>query len=151
LLENVYDESYSTILSEKLWQPAEMEDDALIMVDREGHAFASMGLFATTKDMVRFGELYRNGGRNLDGEQVVPEAWVEASHDYSEETGGPRGYMWPEWSDGYTASGYGHQRVSVAPALNMTGVRFGNDPVDSIAPKEWEAVYLAVADALADG
>jgi hypothetical protein len=33
----------------------------------------------------------------------------------------------------------------------MTGVRFGNDPVDSIAPKEWEAVYLAVADALAVG
>ena len=151
LLENVYDESYSTILSKKLWQPAGMEDDALIMVDREGHAFASMGLFATTKDMTRFGELFRNGGRNVDGEQVVPEAWVEASHDYSEETGGPRGYMWPKWSDGYTASGFGTQRVSVAPALNMTGVRFGNDPVDSIASKEWEAVLLAVAHALADG
>lgn len=150
LLENVYDEAYSRILSEKLWQPAGMENDALIMVDREEHAFASMGLFATTKDMARFGELFRNGGRNLDGEQIVPEAWVEASHNYDKENGGgPRGYMWPSWSDGYTASGYGTQRVSVAPRLNMTGVRFGNDPVDSIAGKEFEAVYLAVADALA--
>ncbi len=148
LLENVYDDSYSTILSEKLWQPAGMESDALIMVDREGHAFASMGLFATAHDMARFGELFRNGGRNLGGEQVVPEAWVAASSDYSEETGGPRGYMWPEWSAGYSAAGFGHQRVSVAPALNMVGVRFGNDPVDSIAPGEWEALYLAVADAL---
>ena len=96
LLENVYDDAYSTILSEKLWQPAGMESDALVMVDREGHAFASMGLFATAKDTVRFGELFRNGGRNIKGEQVVPEAWVRASSDYSEATGGPRGYMWPQ-------------------------------------------------------
>ena len=148
LLENVYDKSYSTILSEKLWQPAGMENDALVMVDREGHAFASMGLFATAKDTLRFGELFRNGGRNLHGEQVVPEDWVQASWDYSAGTGGPRGYMWPRWSAGSEAVGFGHQRVSVAPALKMTGVRFGNDPVDSVAPKEWEAVYLAVADAL---
>lgn len=148
LLENVYGDSYSNILSEKLWQPAGMESDALIMVDREEHAFASMGLFATAKDMLRFGELFRNGGRNMAGQQVVPEAWVAASHDYSAETGGPRGYMWPPWSGGYTASGYGHQRVTVGPDLQMTGVRFGNDPIDTVAPKEWEAVYLAVAAAL---
>lgn len=151
LLENVYDDSYSSILSEKIWQPAGMEDDALIMVDREGHAFASMGLFATAKDAVRFGELFRNGGRSLDGTQIVPEAWVTASWDYSEETGGPRGYMWPQWSHGSSASGYGHQRISVAPELGMVGLRFGNDPIDTIAPKEFEAMYLAVADALGSG
>jgi CubicO group peptidase (beta-lactamase class C family) len=148
LLENVYDDSYSTILSEKLWQPAGMEHDARIMVDREGHAFASMGLFATARDAVRFGELFRNGGRNLQGEQVVPEAWVAASSDYSDATGGPRGYMWPRWSAGYTAAGFGGQLISVAPALRMAGLRFGNDPVDSIASKEWEALYLAVAEEL---
>ena len=38
--------------------------------------------------------------------------------------------------------------MGVEAGLNMAGVRFGNDPVDSVAPKEWEAVYLAVADAL---
>jgi CubicO group peptidase (beta-lactamase class C family) len=152
LLENVYDESYSKILSEKIWQPAGMESDALIMVDREGHAFASMGLFTTAKDAARFGELFRNGGRSIDGTQVVPKRWVEASTDYSQETGGPRGYQWMKWSHGYTAQGYGTQRIGVAPALDMVGVRFGNDPVDSIAPKEFEAVYLAVADNLgADG
>jgi CubicO group peptidase (beta-lactamase class C family) len=151
LLENVYGDSYATILSEKIWQPAGMESDALIMVDRMGHAFASMGLFVTTKDAARFGELFRNGGRNLEGEQVVPEAWIEASTDYSEETGGPRGYQWAPWSHGYTAVGFGHQRIGVAPDLDMVSVRFGNDPVDTIAPKEWEALYLAVADALGAG
>jgi CubicO group peptidase (beta-lactamase class C family) len=148
LLERVYDESYSTILSEKIWRPAGMERDALIMVDREGHAFASMGLFATAKDAARFGELFRNGGRNLAGEQVVPEAWVRASADYSEETGGPRGYQWAPWSQGFSAVGFGHQRIGVAPALGLVSVRFGNDPVDTVAPKEWEALSVAVAEAL---
>ncbi len=136
-------------LSEKIWQPAGMRDDALVMVDRLGNTFASMGLMATPRDMLRFGELFRNGGRSLDGRQIVPEAWVEASHNYDKSNGGgPRGYMWPHWggvdSGNYTAAGYGHQRVSVGPSLNMVGVRFGNDPVDSIAPKEWEAVLTAV-------
>ncbi len=126
-----------------------MRDDALVMVDRLGNTFASMGLMATPRDMLRFGELFRNGGRSLDGRQIVPEAWVEASHNYDKANGGgPRGYMWPHWggvdSGNYTAAGYGHQRVSVGPSLNMVGVRFGNDPVDSIAPKEWEAVLTAV-------
>src|SRR5687768_10537486 len=124
LLENVYDESYSKILSEKIWQPAGMESEALIMVDREGHSFASMGLFTTAKDAARFGELFRNGGRSIDGKQVIPKAWVDASTDYSEETGGPRGYQWMQWSQGYTASGFGTQKIAVAPGLDMVGVRF---------------------------
>jgi CubicO group peptidase (beta-lactamase class C family) len=149
LLENVYARPYAQILSEKIWQPAGMQDDALVMVDRLGNTFASMGLMATPRDMLRFGELFRNGGRSVDGRQIVPEAWVAASHNYDRASGGgPRGYMWPHWggeeSGNYTAAGYGHQRVSVAPSLSMVGVRFGNDPVDTIAPKEWEAVLTAV-------
>lgn len=98
LLENVYGQQYAKILSEKIWQPAGMQDDALVMTDRLGNTFASMGLMATTRDMLRFGELFRNGGRTLDGEQIVPEAWVAASHNYDKANGGgPRGYMWPHW------------------------------------------------------
>jgi hypothetical protein len=64
--------------------------------------------------------------------------------------------MWAQWEyvkepGNYTAIGYGHQRVSVAPALSMVGVRFGNDPADSVAPKEWETVLTAVGKHLEDG
>ncbi len=156
LLENIYQKPYAHILSEKIWRPAGMQDDALVMIDRVGNTFASMGLMATPRDMLRFGELFRNGGRSLDGKQIVPAAWVAASHNYDKARGGgPRGYMWPHWggeeSGNYTAAGYGHQRVSVAPSLNMVGVRFGNDPVDTIAPKEWEAVLTAVGNYLESG
>ena len=150
LLENVYDKPYSKILSNKIWRPAGMEQDALIMIDRTGSAFASMGLFVTAKDAARFGELFRNGGRSIDGKQIVPEKWVRASTNYNEKTGGgPRGYQWMKWDHGYTAQGFGTQRIQVAPASDMVGVRFGNDPVDSIAPKEFEAVYMAVARKMA--
>lgn len=157
LLENVYHKPYWEILSEKIWQPAGMQHDALVMHDRVGNTFASMGLFATAKDMLRFGELHRNGGRSVDGRQIIPADWVRMSHNYDEATGGgPRGYMWPWWGDSveagnYTAEGYGHQLVMVAPSLHMVGVRFGNDPVDSIAQKEWEAVLTAVGNYLEGG
>jgi CubicO group peptidase (beta-lactamase class C family) len=149
LLENVYQKAYWQILSEKIWQPAGMQHDALVMHDRLENTFASMGLMATARDMLRIGELHRTGGRSVDGKQIIPKKWTEASHNYDKATGGgPRGYMWAQWDNAepgnYTAIGYGHQRVSVAPALKMVGVRFGNDPVDSIAPKEWEAVLTAV-------
>lgn len=156
LLENVYQQQYAQILSEKIWRPAGMQDDALVMVDRLGNTFASMGLFATPRDMLRFGEIHRRGGRSLDGRQIIPAAWVAASHNYDKATGGgPRGYMWPHWggieSGNYTAQGYGSQLVSVSPSLNMVGVRFGNDPVDTIAQKEWEAVLTAVGNHLENG
>ena len=157
LLENVYQKPYWQILSEKIWQPAGMEHEALVMHDRVGNTFASMGLFATARDMLRLGEIHRTGGKSIDGKQIVPKAWTEASHNYDHATGGgDRGYMWAKWEyiqdpGNYTAIGYGHQRISVAPALHMVGVRFGNDPVDSVAPKEWEAVLTAVGKYLEAG
>lgn len=149
LLERVYHKPYAEILSEKIWRPAGMMDDALVMHDRLGNTFASMGLFATARDMLRFGELHRNGGRAVDGTQIVPEDWVRMSHNYDHATGGgDRGYMWASWggveSGNYTAIGYGHQLVSVIPSLNTVGIRFGNDPSDSIAEKEFQAVQMAV-------
>ncbi len=156
MLENIYGKPYAEILSEKIWQPAGMQDDALVMVDRLGNTFASMGLFATARDMLRFGEIYRQGGRSLDGKQIVPEAWVRESSNYDKARGGgSRGYMWPHWggveSGNYTAAGFGHQRVGVAPSMNLVGVRFGNDPVDTVSPAEWEAVMDAVGRHLEDG
>ncbi len=157
LLENVYQKPYWQILSEKIWRPAGMQHDALVMHDRLENTFASMGLMATARDMLRFGELHRNGGRSTDGRQIIPADWVRMSHNYDKETGGgPRGYMWPWWGENveagnYTAEGYGHQLVMVSPSLHMVGVRFGNDPVDSIAQKEWEAVLTAVGNYLEGG
>lgn len=156
LLERVYQKPYPDILSEKLWRPAGMQSDALVMHDRLGNSFASMGLMATPRDMLRFGELHRNGGRSVTGKQVIPADWVRMSHNYDKATGGgDRGYLWPPigepTSGNYTAEGYGHQHVAVMPSLNLVGVRFGNDPVETIAHAEWEALLAAVGKHLESG
>ncbi|MDX1589613.1 MAG: serine hydrolase [Oleiphilaceae bacterium] len=156
MLENVYDKPYAEILSEKIWQPLGMQDDALVMVDRLGNTFASMGLFATARDAIRLGELYRNDGRTSDGRQIVPRKWVRESYNYNLKTGGgERGYMWPHWggieSGNYTAAGFGHQRIGVAPSQSLVSVRFGNDPTDTIGGPEWEAVTTAVGKYLESG
>lgn len=153
LIEEVYGRPYAEVLSEKIWQPGGMQDDALVMVDRLGNTFASMGLMATTRDMLRFGEIFRNGGRSVDGTQIVSEEWIAASTNYDKANGGAsRGYMWPPWggadSGNYNAVGYAHQRVVVAPTMNLIGARFGNDPSDTIGPKEWDAVLRAVGNFL---
>jgi peptide/nickel transport system substrate-binding protein len=46
--------------------------------DPQGIYFGGNEMRMTPRAMVRFGELYRNGGRH-DGRQVVPEDWVRAS------------------------------------------------------------------------
>jgi CubicO group peptidase (beta-lactamase class C family) len=156
LLERVYQKPYAQILSEKIWRPAGMQDDALVMHDRLGNTFASMGLFATARDMLRFGELHRSGGRSIDGKQIIPADWVRMSHNYDHATGGgDRGYMWASWggveSGNYSAIGYGHQLVSVVPSLRTVGIRFGNDPTDTIAEKEFQAMQIAVGKYLEGG
>jgi CubicO group peptidase (beta-lactamase class C family) len=78
--------------------------------------------------MLRFGELYRNGGKHA-GRQVVPEAWVKDSlqpHTRSPFSGEQYGYCWfvSEASGHplYYAWGHGGQFIFIVPALELTVV-----------------------------
>ena len=64
------------LLSRELWQPLGAEHDAAIAVDPHGNAVAGSGFCMTLRDLARFGELWRLGGRAADGHRIVPEAWV---------------------------------------------------------------------------
>ncbi len=68
----------SSYTQEKLWQPAGMEADAYWLTDSAGVEVAFGGLNATLRDLARFGKLYLNEGF-LNGQQIVPQAWVRAS------------------------------------------------------------------------
>jgi CubicO group peptidase (beta-lactamase class C family) len=60
-----------------------MEHDAYYMVDDTGAAWALGGLNATLRDYAKFGQLYLNNGA-WNNEQIVPEDWVNASHNPDE-------------------------------------------------------------------
>ena len=64
----------AALISRHLWQPMGAETAAFIAVDRHGAARAAGGICATLPDLARLGEMMRLGGQ-VDGRQVVPEAW----------------------------------------------------------------------------
>jgi CubicO group peptidase (beta-lactamase class C family) len=72
------------LLSRELWGPLGAEHDAAIAVDPHGNAVAGSGFNATLRDLARFGEMWRLGGRTPDGHQLVPGPWVADTL-----TGGP--------------------------------------------------------------
>ena len=64
------------LLSERIWSRLGSEQDAYFTVDSIGTPFAGGGLNAGLRDMARFGEMLRNGGR-FNGEQIVPASVVK--------------------------------------------------------------------------
>ncbi|WP_219837464.1 serine hydrolase [Paenibacillus sp. R14(2021)] len=91
------------------------------------------GLYLTARDMASFGQLYLQGGV-WEGEQVISEAWVEASttaqhkglSHYDPPIFGEYGYHWWVSSqshnghiDCYFAKGYGGQYIVVMPSLEL--------------------------------
>lgn len=96
--------------------------------DPQGIFFGGNDMYLSPRQMLRFGQLWLNGGM-MDGRQVVPRAWVEASvvprtsspwngHEYglgwwSRDSGGRR--AWFAW-------GYGGQFVFVVPEVELVAV-----------------------------
>ena len=83
-------------LSEKIWAPAGMEQDASWWVDGpNGLAWAGSGIGATLRDYGRFALIAANQGR-LNGRSIVPAEWFKeagAAHEIGGKTV-PYGYMW---------------------------------------------------------
>ena len=76
--------------------------------------------------MARFGYLYLKNG-NWDGEQIIPESWVEASQQKHM----PRKYIpdnyygyqfWVSDYDTYSAVGYGGQWITIVPEHDLVVV-----------------------------
>jgi CubicO group peptidase (beta-lactamase class C family) len=85
----------SEYLSTKIWKPIHMCSNAIWSKDKKGEdkTFCCMG--ATALDYAKFGRLYLNNG-NWNGEQIVPEKWVEksVSRDTTNGSGFSYNYNW---------------------------------------------------------
>lgn len=69
--------SYAEFLESRLWSKV-AESSAWVWLDRlDGLAKTSGSLFTPARNWLRLGLLHLNGGR-AGGEQVVPEAWMDA-------------------------------------------------------------------------
>lgn len=64
------------VMSERLWQPMGAEFDAHVGIDSTGGGMFDGGISAGVRDLARFGNLFVDRGRALDGLSVLPEWWV---------------------------------------------------------------------------
>jgi len=97
--------------------------------DRAGNPVGGSGLKLTPFEMSKLGYLYLKKGA-WDGEQLVPQKWVEESTARQIETPGMNdaekhgyGYFW--WMNGfggYSAHGAGGQYIFVVPEMNLVAV-----------------------------
>jgi CubicO group peptidase (beta-lactamase class C family) len=146
------DESVLSLLQTRLFEPLAFEN-AYWNVMPDGNAYLGGGAQLRTRDLLKIGQLYLNGGK-WRGEQLVDEAWVEASIEPTvnitpattglDETsfnrfyfGGADGFAWHLHSitvdersfETFEASGNGGQLVVVVPELDlvvgMTGGNYG--------------------------
>lgn len=142
VIERVSGKPLAELLSERIWKPMGMDEEATILVDRGGTSFGGGGLNANLRDMARFGEMLRQGGV-WNGQRILPQAVVQkilaagdskafAKAAYPGLEGGSYGNFWWHTSHGQTlAQGVYGQIIYIDPKAELVIARFASFPVAS--------------------
>lgn len=115
-----------------------------MLLDPTGTEWAGAGLNATLRDLARFAEMLRSGGR-WNGEQIIPEAIIDDIRGGADKAAfadfgrrGMEGYSYHnQWwishnPDGvYEAMGVHGQLIHINPAAELTVVRTASHPIAS--------------------
>ena len=148
-------------LSERIWSKIGAEHDASITVDSAGSPFTAGGLNLTLRDMARFGETMRLGGR-FNGRQIIPAAVVaKIRAGGSKDDFAKAGYKTlPGWSyksqwwithnthGAFSARGIHGQAIYIDPKAQMVIVRFASNPKASNV--NFDAISLPAYHAIAE-
>jgi CubicO group peptidase (beta-lactamase class C family) len=142
LIRRATGQTVGQVLSERIWQKLGAEQDAYMVIDSEGTEFAGGGFNPALRDMARFGEMMRLGGR-FNGQQIVPAAVVDdvrrggdkadfAKAGYTRLEGWSYRDMW--WVShnehgAYAARGIHGQVIYIDPKAQMVIARFGSHPL----------------------
>jgi CubicO group peptidase (beta-lactamase class C family) len=147
----------SDYLSEKVWKPFGMENDAAWMLGSTGHEISGCCFSASLRDFARFG-LFILGGGKAGGKEVLPADWLPSATTKQADIGQPgRGYGYQWWTndDGsFAAQGIFGQGIFIDPKRKLVIASNGNWPTatdpDGVG-KEREAFYKAVQFAVDAG
>jgi CubicO group peptidase (beta-lactamase class C family) len=97
--------------------------------DPQGYYLGGNQMAMSPRSLLAFGELYRNGGKTPEGQQLISPGWIEASwrpRTNSRYSGDGYGYGWflrtIGGRDVRYAWGYGGQMLYIVPDLGLTVV-----------------------------
>lgn len=124
--------------------------------DPQGIYFGGNDMQLSPRDLVRIGELYRQGG-TFDGQRILPEGWVEASwtaRGTSPWTGDGYGYGWfvtrLAGEKTYYGRGFGGQALYVIPARELVVV-ITSDPSPPSPGGQFQGELNALVEILLEG
>ncbi len=142
ILRRATGQSGAQLLQSRIWDKLGAEHDAYIALDERGNAIGAGGLNLTLRDLARFGELMRLGGR-WQGQQVIPAsavADIRAGGDREKFKSGGYATL-PGWSyrsqwwishddhGAYAARGVHGQGIYIDPKAEMVIARFASHPL----------------------
>ncbi len=143
-------------LSEKIWKPAGMAQQATWILSKTGQEISGCCIQAATRDFARFGQFVLDGAR-VGGQPVVPDDWLAQATTRQADIGKPGrgyGYQWWTYDNGsFSAQGIFGQGIFIDPkrrlviASNSNWAGGASSSADS-APRE--AFYKAVQKAIDD-
>ena len=141
-------------LSQKIWGPAGMEQQATWVLSKTGQEISGCCIQAATRDFARFGLFVLNGAR-AGAQSIVPDGWLADATTERVGIGQPGrgyGYQWWTYSDGsFTARGIFGQGIFIDPKRRLviaSNANWGGGASDPAAKEAREAFYRAVQQAV---
>ncbi|MBC7435886.1 MAG: beta-lactamase family protein [Bdellovibrionales bacterium] len=150
LLNRATGKPLATYLSEKIWVPAGMEQQATWILSRTGQEMSGCCIQAAARDYARLGLFVLNGGKSM-----VPDGWLAEATTSRVDIGIPGrgyGYLWWTNADGtFMARGIFGQSLFIDPARKLVIASSGNwgaGARDPAAAKARDAFFKAVQAAV---
>lgn len=141
-------------LSEKIWGPAGMEQQATWILSKTGREISGCCIQAAPRDFARFG-LFILDGAQVEGQAIAPEGWLDQATSKRADIGRPGrgyGYQWWTYDDGsFAARGIFGQGIFIDPKRKLviaTNADWGGGARDPAATQAREDFYKAVQQAI---
>ena len=154
LVSSATKKTLSSYLSEKVWAPFGMEQDATWLLGSTGHEISGCCIQASTRDYARFGAFIM-GGAKINGVGILPDDWLAPATSKQADigmAGKGYGYQWWTYDNGsFAAQGIFGQGIFIDPKRNLVIASNSNWPKatdpDTVGVQR-EAFYKAVQAAV---
>ena len=154
LVSSATKKTLSSYLSEKVWAPFGMEQDASWLLGSTGHEISGCCIQASTRDYARFGAFIM-GGAKINGVGILPDDWLAPATSKQADigmAGKGYGYQWWTYDDSsFAAQGIFGQGIFIDPKRNLVIASNSNWPKatdpDTVGVQR-EAFYKAVQAAV---
>lgn len=158
IMENVTNMGTAELMSRRIWSKLGAEEDAQVIVDREGAAIVMGGFGITLRDAGRWSQMIANGG-NFNGHRIIPASWVERIRQGDHEAFEHYYFMLPKGA--YSAQfwvtdnerkitsalGYGGQQIYIDKDINLVIVKLSSwDEPDYTYAIDTYKAFEAVSD-----